>query len=93
MGLNDHSSSFQSPTAHLLGTAMAGGALIVAATAAGVVSVILSWAEEAVSSGKIVINATATGIADVIETTFATAESVIREFGSCMNRIAGTSSS
>ena len=35
------------------------------------------------------INATARGAADVIETVFATVESVIREFGSCTNLIAG----
>ena len=68
---------------------MVGGVLIVAATAAGVVSIIYSWVEETVSSSRVVINVTARGVADVIETVFVTAESVIKEFGSCTNRIAG----
>ena len=50
---------------------------------------IFSWAQEAVSGGKIVIKVTATSVADVIEALFTAAESMIRDFGSCMNRITG----
>ena len=87
--LNDRASSFQSPTAHLVATAMAGGVLIVAVTSAGVVSVVFTWGQEVASSGRMVINATAAGIIDVIEAVSTTVESVVRAVGSCTNRIAG----
>ena len=65
------------------------GAVLVIASGAAAASIFYTWVEETISGSRIVINATARGAADVIETVFATVESVIREFGSCMNRIAG----
>ena len=59
-GLNDHAASFQSPTAHLWGTAVAGGVLVIAATAAGMISIVYSWVTEMVSGSRVVINATTT---------------------------------